>query len=174
MAKNDVERVTEEKIAKGGVLVRFYFDIQDKEKDKLQPLLLNLVNEQLMKEPGIVYVYGSVEEPIEKDGVFMTSAIVTALFDSFKPLMAVAFRYAPAALEILKPQKEMHFNTGELQSMLMDLSQISVAYSQFILEKVMKPEDVEQIKRQMANRAEVGKKYMTGNKEGEDGGGGKK
>ena len=52
MAKSDVEKVTEEKVAKGGVLVRMYFDMQHEEKDKLQPLLVDLINERLMKEPG--------------------------------------------------------------------------------------------------------------------------
>ncbi|MCW6160391.1 MAG: hypothetical protein LVQ95_04880 [Candidatus Micrarchaeales archaeon] len=160
MAKNDVEKVTEEKIRAGGLLVKFYFDMQHKEKEKLQPLLVDLINERLMKEPGVVYVYGSVEEPLEKEGVFITSAIVTVLFDSFMPLLSISFRYAPAGIEILKPEKEMHFKTGELQSMLMDMSALSIGYSQFMLEKVLKPDELIEIKKQLENRAELGKKLM--------------
>jgi hypothetical protein len=160
LAKNDVERVTSETIAKGGILVRFYFDMQDKDKEKLQPLMVNLVNEQLMKEPGVVYVYGSIEEPIEKQGVYTTSGIITMLFSSFAPLVGIAFKYAPAGLEIIKPEKEMRFRTNELQSILMDLSQISMDYSKFILEKVLKPEDLEIVKKQMENRADVSKKFL--------------
>lgn len=160
MAKNDVEKVTEEKIRDGGVLVKFYFDMQEKDKEKLQPLLVDLINERLMKEPGVVYVYGSVEEPLEKDGVYITSAMVTVLFDKFLPLLSVAFRYAPAGIEILKPEKEMHFKTSELQSVLMDMSALSIGYSQFMLEKILKPEELEEIKKQMERRAELGKKFL--------------
>ena len=160
MARSDVDRVTEEKIAKGGVLVRLYFDMQHNEKEKLQPLLVDLINERLMKEKGVVYCYGSVEEPLEREGTYITSATVTMLFDSFVPLIGVAFRYAPAGIEILKPTSNMTFKTFELQAILMDLSQISLDYSKYILEKVMKPEDVELMKKQIENRHEIGKKLL--------------
>ncbi len=142
LAKDEVERVTEETIAKGGILVRFYFDMQDKNKEKLQPLMVNLVNEQLMKEPGVVYVFGSIEEPLEKGGIYTTSGIITMLFKNFAPLVGIAFKYAPAGIEIIRPERELKFKTNELQSILMDLSQISMDYSKFILEKMLKPEDM--------------------------------
>ncbi len=168
MAKNDVEKVTEETVAKGGILVRFYLDMQDKEKEKLQPSLVSLVNDSLMKEPGVVYVYGSIEEPMEKNGLYTTSGIITMLFSSFIPLVSIAFKYAPAGIEILKPEKEVRFKTNELQSMLMDLSQISMDYSKFILEKVLKPEQVEDIRKNMLNRAELGKKFLETKKANEE------
>lgn len=160
MAKSDVDRVTEEKIAKGGVLVKLYFDMQHTDKDKLQPLLVDLINERLMKEKGVVYCFGAVEEPIERDGVFITSAIVTMLFDSFMPLVNVAFNYSPAGMEILKPENEMTFKIHELQGMLIDISQISLNYSKYVLEKVLKPEDLAKINSQIDNRLEIGKKLM--------------
>ncbi len=161
MPKSDVEVVTEESIAKGGVLVRFYFDMQEKDKEKLQPLMVNLVNEQLMKEPGVVYCYGSIEEPLEKGGIWTTSGVITMLFSSFGPLIGIAFKYAPAGLEILKPEKEIKFKINELQGILMDLSQISMDYSKFILEKVLKPEQVADVRRAMDNRADIGKKFLS-------------
>lgn len=160
MAKSDVDKVTDEKIAKGGVLVKFYFDMQDKDKEKLQPLLVDLINERLMKEPGVVYCYGAVEDPLERDGIYITSAMVTILFDKFRPLFGVAFKYSPAGIEILRPENTMQFKTFELQAMLMDLSQISLDYSRYILEKVLKPEDVDKIKGQLDNRMEIGKKML--------------
>ena len=160
MGKSDLDKVTDEKIAKGGVLVKLYFDMQHKDKDKLQPLMADLINERLMKEKGIVYCYGSIEEPIEKDGLFITSAIITVLFDSFIPLIGVAFNYAPAGLEILRPEKEMRFTTAELQSMILELSQISVTYSKYILEHVLKPDEVEAIGKTLDVRSEIGKKFI--------------
>lgn len=170
MARSEVDRVTDEKIAKGGVLARLYFDMEEKDKEKLQAIMLHLVNEQLMKEKGVVYCYGAIEEPIERKGIFITSASINILFDSFLPLVGVAFKYAPAGIEILKPEKEMHFKVHELQNMLMDLSQISVEYSRYILEKVMKPEDMLKIHEQLGNRAEIGKRIKeaaAGNENGQ-------
>jgi hypothetical protein len=160
MAKSDVDKVTDEKIAKGGILVKLYFDMQDKDKDKLQPLLVDLVNERLMKEPGVVYCYGAVEEPLEHEGIYITSATVTMLFEKFQPLVGIAFKYSPAGIEILRPENTMQFKTFDLQAMLMDLSQISLDYSKYILEKVLKPEDIEKIKGQLDNRMEIGKKML--------------
>jgi len=160
MAKSEVEKLTDEKIAKGGVLVKLYFDMQHKEKEKLQPLMADLINERLMKEKGVVYCYGSIEEPIEKDGVFTTSAIITVLFDSFFPLIGVAFNYAPAGIELLRPEKEMRFTTAQLQSMLLELSRISVMYSKYILEHVMNPEEIETLNKTLDARTEIGKKFI--------------
>ncbi|MGC8571884.1 MAG: hypothetical protein ACP5RI_02105 [Candidatus Micrarchaeia archaeon] len=169
MAKSDVERVTEEKIAKGGILVRFYFDIQDKEEDKLQPILLDLINNGLMKEKGVVYCYGSIEKPLLIKDTYVTSGIVTMLFESFMPLVGIAFRYAPAGIEILKPDKGITFNANDIQSILMDISQLSLDYSKFILERVLKPEEVEGFKKTLENRALLGKQILENkNKDKED------
>ena len=158
--KSDVDIVTEEKIAKGGVLVKLYFDMQHKEKDKLQPILVDMINERLMKEKGVVYCYGAIEEPLKSGDLYITSAMVTMLFDSFMPLVNVALNYAPAGIEILKPENSMTFKTFELQALLMDLSQVSMNYSKYIAEKVLKPEDLESMRKSIENRAELGRKLL--------------
>ena len=166
MAKNDVERLTDEKIAKGGVLAKLYFDVQGTGKDKLQGSLAQLVSEGIMKEKGVVYAFGSIEEPIERDGIFITSGMITVLVENIVPLVGIAMRYAPAGIEILKPEKEIHIKPNEVQSVLMDLSQMSITYSQFILEK-MKPEEIERIRKQMEGRALIGKEFLEKHKKGE-------
>lgn len=163
-----MDKVTEEKIARGGLLVRFYFDMRHNDREKLQPIMADLINERLMKEKGIVYCYGAIEEPLEKQGVFITSATVTILFDSFIPLTDIAFRYAPAGIEILRPTRELHFKASELQSMLMNLSDISMNYSKYILENVLKPEDLENIRGHLEDRASIGKKIMEERKKKEE------
>lgn len=160
MAKTDVEVLTEEKISKGGVLAKLYFDMQNEKKESLQPLLADLINERLMKEKGIVYCYGTIEEPIESKDGFVTSAIVTILVENFFTLVGITFNYSPAGIEILKPTKNMSFRIGDLQSMLMDLSQISMNYSKYVLERVLKPEDLARIREQLNNRTAIGKRML--------------
>ncbi|MCL4389535.1 MAG: hypothetical protein M1528_01795 [Candidatus Marsarchaeota archaeon] len=166
MAKSDMDRVTEEKLAVGGLLVRFYFDIQHEDKERLQPLLVDLINNRLLKEPGVVYSYGTIEEPIKKDKYFITSATVNVLFESIKTLVPIVFKYAPIGIEVLKPQKDIRLNVWDLQSMLMDISQMSTEYSRYILEKVLKPEEIEAIHKEMENRKELGTKLIK--KDGEN------
>jgi hypothetical protein len=167
MAKSDVNRVTEETIARGGVLVKMYFDMRHTEREKLQPLMADLINERLVKERGVVYCYGAIEEPIGRDGVFITSAILTLLVDSFPPLVDIAFRYAPAGIEILKPASEMLLKTAQLQSVLMNLSDVSMTYSRYIMENVLKPEEIENFKAHVEDRAAIGKKILDSSKKEE-------
>ncbi len=160
MAKSEMDRITEEKIAAGGILAKFYFDIQNEDKEKLQPLLVDLINQRLLKEPGVVYCYGTIEEPIKKDKYYITSAAVNVLFSSIKTLVPIVFKYAPIGIEVLKPQKEIRLNLWDLQAMLMDVSQMSTEYSRYILEKVLSPEDIKIINQEMENRKELGKRLM--------------
>ena len=168
MAKNELDKVTEEKIAKGGVLAKLYFDMQHPDKDKLQPLLVDLINQRLLKEKGVVYCYGMINEPMEKDKLFITSAIVTVLTENFFSMANIAFNYSPAGVEILQPHKEIVMRPHELQTYLMDLSAMSLNYSKYILEKVMKREDIQKISTEIENRIELGKKMMEKKDEGAD------
>ncbi len=166
MARSELERITDDKIAHGGVLVRMFLDMQNTEREKLQPLMLDLVNERLLKEHGVVYCYGQIEEPLERDGVFTASATITLLAEGYAPLLRIAFNYAPAGIEILRPAGNMQFSTAELQSMLMDISQISVAYATYILERVLKPEDASRIIKDLEERAASGRRHMENAKRG--------
>ncbi len=166
--KSDLDLVTEEKVRAGGVLVKLYFDIQDKDKDKLQPLLTDLINNRLMKSKGVVYCYGKILEPIGKDDLFITSAIVTVLTDSIGALINIMFNFAPAGLEVLKPEKEVIIKTSELQSLLLDISNVSITYSKYILERVMDKGEVEMVRKQLENRAEMGKKLVEDFKKDKD------
>ena len=167
MPKNDVDKITDETIAKGGILVKLYFDMRHTEREKLQPLMTDLINERLMKETGLVYCYGAIEEPLEREGVFITSGVVTVLFKSFMPLVGISFRYAPAGIEIIRPTKEIAFKPTELQGMLMDIADVSINYSKYLLEKVLGPDEKEAMAVHLNDRAELGKKLLENRKEGE-------
>ncbi len=160
MAKDELAQITESTIRNGGLLARLYFDIQDKDKEKLQPLLVDLLNNRLLKENGVVYGYGKINEPIENEGLFVTSATITVLFKSLGTAANIMLNYAPVAVEVLQPETEMHIKMAEVQSILIDLSNVSIAYSKYILEKVLTNQDKEMILKEMKNRAELGKMLL--------------
>jgi hypothetical protein len=162
MSKSEVDEITEKTVAKGGVLTRLYFDMQSENPEELQPLMTDLINNRLLKSTGVVYCTGAIDEPIKlaNENIYSTSAIVTALFNDIGSLINVTFNFAPAGVEVLKPTGDFHIKHGDLQSLLLDLSNISINYSKYILEKVLSKEELEKVNRDMALRKELGKKLI--------------
>jgi hypothetical protein len=160
MANSQVDQLTEETIRKGGILAKLYFDMESEKAEDLQPLMTDLINNRLLKAVGVVYCVGVIEEPIKLEKTYSTSATVTGLFKDIGSIINVAFNFAPAGLEILKPNGEIRIKANELQAILLDLAQISVNYSQYILSRVLSKEDYEKVTRDMKNREELGKKVL--------------
>ncbi len=158
--KKEFEEITHQTIEKGGILVKLYFDMESDKQEDLQPLMVDLVNNRLLKAPGVVYCYGTIDEPLKVKESFSTSAEVTALFNSLWPLVNVMFNFTPAAVEVLRPAKDYMLKQVELQALLLNVAQISMEYNNYVLSRVLKPEDFEKIKEQTQRREELGKKLM--------------
>ncbi len=165
--KNEVNEITEKAIRKGGILAKLYFDMQSKDSEELQPLMSDLVNERLLKSPGVMYGFGSIDNPILIDGTYSTNAIVTVLFNDLGALINVVFNLSPVAIEVLKPQGDYVIKAGHLNTLLLSLSQISMDYSRYILTKVLKGEDLERINKELKIREEMAKKALAQAKSGE-------
>ncbi len=160
MAKSEMEEITQKTLEKGGLLANLYFDMQGPNADSLQPLMADLINEKLLKTPGVVFCVGSIEEPLKVGEAYSTSAIVTLLAKDIGTFITIIFNFAPAGIEILKPEHEYRLQIAELQSIMLQLSQVSMDYSEFILKKVLKPEDFENLKTNIEMREKLGKKLL--------------
>ncbi len=160
MAKDDVEETTQRAIQKGGLLVKLYFDIHTSEHADLQAVMTDLVNNRLLKAPGVVYCFGSVDEQIKTHDMYTTSAVVTTLVDSLENMLNVIFTFAPVAVEVLRPEGEYRIKQIDVQNALITLSSISVNYSEYILKRIMSPEDYERVKGDLKAREELGKKII--------------
>jgi hypothetical protein len=162
MGKSEVEELTEKTINDGGLLAQMYFDMQSESSEELQPLLTDLIDNRLLKTPGVLYCFGAIDEPIllQKEKVYSSSAQLTLLFKNFGSMVNVVFNFAPAGIEILKPTKDLRLKISEMQSLLLDISNISVSYSEYILGKVLSKEDFEKVDRDLKGRAELGKRLL--------------
>ncbi len=162
MSKSEVDELTEKTISKGGVLAKLYFDMQNKNQDELQPLMTDLINNRLLKSVGVLYCTGAIDEPLklEKEDLYSTNAVVTVLFNDIGAVINTVFNFAPAGIEVIKPLGDFHIKHGDLQSLLLDLSNISVNYSKYILEKVLSKEDFEKVNLDIKMRSELGKKLL--------------
>lgn len=162
MAKTELQEVTEKTLRSGGMLAKLYFDMASEKQDELQPLMTQLINERLLKTPGVVYGFGSIDDPIklEKENVYSTNAIVTVLFKDLGALVNVVFNFAPIGIEIMQPEGNYTIKINDLNAIMVSLSQISAEYSKYILTRVMTPEDMEKIQKDMKSREEQGKRLM--------------
>ncbi len=164
MAKSEMEDMTNTAIKNGGILARLYFDMQSEKPDDLQPLLADLINNNILKAPGVMYCYGSIDEPIKLEDMYSTNAATIVLFKDLAALINVSFAYAPAGIEVLKPEKEVVLKPSEIQSIALDVANVSTQYSQYILSKALSKEDFEKIQRNIKSREELGKKLIENGK----------
>ncbi len=160
MGKSEVDELTEETIAKGGILARLYFDMQSEKQEDLQPIMAEMINNRLLKSQGVIYCVGEIKEPIKLEDVYTTSASVTTLVKDIGSLVNISFNFVPAAIEILKPLDEIRISANELQSLLLDIANISINYSQYILGRVLSKEDYEKVMKDIKNREALGKKML--------------
>jgi hypothetical protein len=156
---DEAEKIKKETLEKGGVLAKFYFDVHSNQKEILKNLMLDLISNNILKEEGVVYAYGAIEEPIENNGLFSTSAEVTILSKGFLPLLNLAIKYSPFAIEVLEPYQK-NFGAQELQEILLRVSEISSQFAEFVLQKVLSQEEKNELNKKILNRAELIKKFF--------------
>ncbi|MGB9703116.1 MAG: hypothetical protein ACP5HJ_00245 [Candidatus Micrarchaeia archaeon] len=156
---DEAEKIKKETLEKGGVLAKFYFDVHSNQKEILKNLMLDLISNNILKEEGVVYAYGTIEEPIENNGLFSTSAEVTILAKGFLPLLNLAIKYSPFAVEVLEPYQK-NFGAQELQEILLRVSEISSQFAEFVLQKVLSQEEKNELNKKILNRAELIKKFF--------------
>lgn len=160
MSKQDVNEVTAKAIKSGGLLAKLYFDMQSEKAEDLQPLMTDMVNNSILKAPGVIYCFGSIEEPMKLDNVYSTSAVMTILFKDIGALINIIFNLAPIGIEIMKPEGQYTVPISDLNGVLVSLSHISAEYSKYILTKVMTKDDLERVKTNLKAREELGKRLL--------------
>jgi len=160
MTNKEVEEVTQKALDKGGLLVKLYFDMESAKQEELQPLMVDLINNRWMKSAGVIYCFGAIDEPMKLKETYSTSATVNVLFKDLWSLVSVMFSFTPAGVEIIKPAREYVLKPNDLQALLLNVAQISLEYSNYILNRVLKKEDYDKISDQMKAREELGKKLM--------------
>jgi hypothetical protein len=156
--KKSVDEITDEAVEQGGYLAMVYFDLHAPTSDEVKNIMVGFIG-RLTKEPGVIYAVGEIDQPVEKDGLFSTWAEVKLLAKDFSTLVRVSSQYSPIGVEILRPE-EVRLSLGEAQGMLLDISQTSLNFTRMIMERVLSKEEVEEYKKKMGQRSELGKKLL--------------
>lgn len=154
----DEEKLTKETVRDGGVLALLYFDVHGTDKEKIREFSTGFIK-RMLNEPGIVYVVGEIDEPIETDEVVSTAIEVKVLAKSMPALVKFVAQYSPFSLEILKPE-EIRMSIADAHELLMSISAMMFDHKKYILERVAKKEDVERMKKELENRIKLGRMLL--------------
>ena len=160
MPTKEMEEITERVLQKGGILAKLYFDMQSEKQDDLQPIMTDLVNNRVLKAPGVVYGFGNIDEPIKLKDIFSTNAIVTVLVTDLGALIDVVFNLSPIGIELLKPEGDFTIKARDLNTLMIRLSEISADYNKYILTRVMSGEDLEKVRSNLENREAQGRRLL--------------
>ena len=157
MATDKFEQLKREVLRSGGYFVHFYFDMHGSEPKSLQDIMVGFVS-RLSKENGVKMAVGTVEDPIEHDGMFSTTAKVTMLISDLHSLSKLAVSYCPISIEVDEPHKA-EVQAGELQNALMTISATAQDLTQYILKKgLLSPEEKAKFEKQVVFRAALGRR----------------
>jgi len=163
----DIQKLTKDTIASGGVLALLYFDVHAKEEKMVQQLAAGFVK-SIIERPGVVFAYGEIDKPIGgEDGRSFSSTVeVKVLVKDFMTLAGICIAHSPFNIEIQKPDR-IDLPLSEAHDLLMTVSATTADYKRYILTKVAKPEELKQINEDIKARAELGKRLME--KKGKEG-----
>jgi len=152
------EKLIKETIKNGGVLALLYFDVHGTDKEKIKEFSTGFIK-RMLHEPGIVYVKGEIDEPIQNNDVISTAIEVKVLANSMPALTRFVGKYNPFSLEILEPE-EIRMSIADAHELLLSVSSMVFDHKKYILERVAKKEDVERMKKELENRIRLGRMLL--------------
>jgi hypothetical protein len=158
--KDNVKKITEKTIKEGGVLATLYFDIHAKTKEDVQKLGAGFL-EHFIKTPGVVYAVGEINEPIEnEEGKNVSSSIeVKILTRNFLTLANICLEHSPFSVEINQPDNIV-LPLNQAIELLGQLSVTTAEYKKNFLMRLATPQELAELQKQLALRAEMGKRLL--------------
>jgi len=150
------EKLKHKVIDNGGYFVRFYFDMHANDADNLQNIMVGFVG-KITKEEGVPMAVAEIDEALETEGTFSSTAKVSILTNSFSDLVRLTQTYAPIAIEVEEPL-DAKIDAGEMQQALMGISTTNQELTQHILTRTMTDEQKKKFEKHMVIKAILGKK----------------
>ncbi len=158
VSEAELDALFEKAAKEGAVLALLHFDAHGPDEKTVRDLLVDSVS-RLTKEPGVIYCKGEIEESIQSQELYSSCAEVKVMAESFQDILNVCLKYTPIAAEILKPN-EIRLSLEEAQSCLLDASQTSQDYTNYVLQKVLPPEELQKFNEKLKRHAEIGAKLV--------------
>lgn len=148
----------------GGFFVHLYFDMHSQNPEGLQNIMVGFVG-NITKEPGVRMAVAEIDQPLEREGTYSTTAKVSMLVSDFTTLLRLTMNYTPIGIEVEEPL-DAKLDAGEIQNALMGISATAQQLTQHIISKGLTDEQKAKFEKQMKTKAEFGKKIREMGKEG--------
>lgn len=158
------EALKREVIKNGGFFVHFYFDMHANNSAALQDIMVGFVG-KLTKEAGVRMAVGEIDEPIAHEDMFSSTAKVSMLVDNLTTMTVLALNYAPIGVEIDEPT-QAQIDANDIQQAMIRISATTQELTHHIITKTMDDAERAHFHKQMAQRAQLGRRLMT-DKDGE-------
>lgn len=157
---NEVEKVTKDTVASGGVLAMLYFDLHAKTKEIVQELGTGFIN-SIIQKPGVVFALGEINEPVAggEGKNFSSSIEIKLLTKDFSTLAAICMAHSPFSVEILRPD-EIKLSLDQAHSLLGTMSATTAEYKKYILTKLSSKEELARMQDNLKARADMGKRIL--------------
>jgi hypothetical protein len=157
---NEVEKVTKDTVAKGGVLAMLYFDLHAKSREVVQELGTGFIN-NIIQKPGVVFAVGEIDEPLGggEGKNFSSSIEIKLLTRDFTTLAAICMAHSPYSVEILRPD-EIRLTLDQAHGLLGTMSATTAEYKKYILTKLSSGDELARMQENLKARAEMGKKIL--------------
>ncbi|MFA6048778.1 MAG: hypothetical protein WC792_02420 [Candidatus Micrarchaeia archaeon] len=157
-SESELDALFDKAAKEGAVLALLHFDAHGADEKTVRDLLVDLVS-RLTKERGVLYCKGEIEESIATEKLYSSCAEVKMMAETFQDLLNLSLRYTPIAIEILKP-REIRLSLEDAQSCLLDAAQTSQDYTNYVLQKVLPPEELAKFNDKLKRHAEIGAKLV--------------
>ncbi len=158
VTEGELDELFDKASKEGAVLALVHFDAHGPDEKTVRDLLVDIVS-RLTKEQGVLYCKGEIEESISTQELYSSCAEAKIMTESFQDLLNLSLKYTPIAVEILKP-REIRLTLEEAQSCLLDASQTSQDYTNYVLQKVLPPEELAKFNEKLKRHAEIGAKLV--------------
>jgi len=132
-----------QKITEGGILAKFFIEVQGNDKETAKKALDVTIYDNLLKEPSgsllEVRMFDLEKYQGAKKGYFSGVAEVKFVADDFPSFVNIVMRYGPTAIEITEPQ-EVRLDYEQMHSLVSGVSALAQVYSSKILTMLKDPE----------------------------------
>ena len=135
----DVEQI----LSEGGVLSKFFIEVQGNEKETAKKALDITIYDNLLKEPSCnileVKMFDLEKYEGKKKDYFSGVAEIRLVADDFPSFVNIVMRYGPTAIEIITPE-EVHLDYEQMHTLVSNVSAMAQVYSNKILTMLKDPE----------------------------------
>lgn len=146
--------------AEGALFASLFLDIHGSNEQQLQHIAVDVVN-RIMKEQGVMFVFGKIEEPILQEGLYSTLIEVKAIVADINALANLSYVYTPVSVDLIMPE-EVKLGPSQVGSLMVFISNQSLKWKKLYMERMRTKEETEAFLKEVEAREKLGRRLLEG------------